>query len=262
MKRNLPLPTLALAAILILAAACGPKPSEVPTGEPTPPPTEPPVIVPVGLPAAVDRSMRLDPAIAADPDVLSLCSLVYDGLTRLDPDGNLVPALALSWTVSDDQLDYILTLRQGVTFQGGSTFDADTVLANFNRWFDPANPLHIPDQFSAWQIEFLGFKGENDDALQPIASFDGIEKVDHYTVLIHLNRPVPDLMTKLAQPAFLMLDPLLLATAGENYGASQVTVNGTGAYLLSAWSDSGLTFTPNASYWGTTAEGELQVGWK
>jgi peptide/nickel transport system substrate-binding protein len=262
MKKHSPLFALTLIALLFLAVACGPKPVVTDTPEPTAPPTEPPVVADFDLPASVDRAIPLDPATTTDADTLLLCNLVYDGLTRLDEDGQAQPALALSWTVSDDQLDYVLTLRQGVTFHDGTTFDADVVLANFNRWFDPADPLHTPDAFSAWQTEFLGFLGELDDALQPLATFDGIEKVDNYTVLIHLNRPVPDLMTKLAQPAFLMLDPLLLATAGESYGTSPETTNGTGAFVPTAWGDAGLELTPNAASWGSVPAAGLQIDWK
>jgi peptide/nickel transport system substrate-binding protein len=251
------LPLIALTVLLL--AACELKSTPTPT--PTAPPTQP-IPLPDNIPASVDRSVRLDPAVSSDPDTLALSSLLYDSLTRLDQDGNPVPALALSWSVSDDQLDTVLTLRQGVTFHDGSPFNADTVLANFNRWFDPADPLHASGTFSAWQAEFFGFKGELDTGRQPISSFDGIEKVDNFTVLIHLNRPVPDLMSKLAQPSFQILDPALLAAAGDTYGLSSQNVNGTGAYILSEWTDSGLTFTPNPAYWGVIPATDLQIGWR
>lgn len=260
MKRHLPLLALTFVALMLLAAACGPKPTDTTTPEPTSPPTAPPDEG--NLPAALDRTIRFDPAASTDADTLLLCGLLYDGLTRLDQDGNPQPALALGWTLSDDQLDYVVTLRQGVSFHDGSTFDADTVLANFNRWFDPADPLHIPDAFTGWQTEFLGFKGEVDASLVPVSTFDGIEKVDNYTVLIHLNRPVPDLMAKLAQPYFLILDPLMLATAGEAYGTSLESTNGTGAYQVAAWTDSGLELAPHAGYWDAIPGESLQFEWR
>lgn len=262
MNRRMFLLALAVLATMVLMAACGPVPGITETPEPTELPTASPVVPISNLPTTIDRAIRFDPAVTNDTDTLLLCGLIYDGLTRLDEDSNPQPALALSWTVSDDQLDYVVTLRQDVTFQDGSPFNADIVLANFNRWFDPANPLHVPDAFTGWEAEFLGFKGDVDSAEKSLSSFDGIEKVDNYTVLVHLNRPVPDLMVKLAKPYFLMLDPALLASAGEAYGSSPENTNGTGAYVISAWTDSGLELAPSSSYWGSVPESTLQFSWK
>ena len=48
---------------------------------------------------------------------------VYDGLVRYK-DGTLEvePALADSWTISDDGTEYTFNLRSGITFHDGSSF--------------------------------------------------------------------------------------------------------------------------------------------
>lgn len=56
---------------------------------------------------------------------------IYDGLVRVDKDGNIVPSLALSWKVSVDGLRYEFVLRDGVRFSNGEIFNADAVLINF-----------------------------------------------------------------------------------------------------------------------------------
>ncbi len=58
---------------------------------------------------------------------------VFEGLTRIDRDGVVQPALAESWVVSDDGLTYRFTLRDGATFHDGSEFDADDVVFSFER---------------------------------------------------------------------------------------------------------------------------------
>jgi len=62
---------------------------------------------------------------------------VYEGLVRFDRDGNIVPALAERWNVSDDGLNWFFFLREGVTFHDGSEFNADDVIAKFQRAMDP-----------------------------------------------------------------------------------------------------------------------------
>jgi len=262
MKKSLTMFVLVCLLCASLLAGCGGEATEAVTEQPEATPTEPPIIPTVEVGEVVDRTVRLDPATAPDADSLALSSYVYNGLTVLDTDGNAQPALAVSWIVSDDQLDYILELRQGVTFHSGAPFNADAVLANFNRWFDPEDPLHGSGTYAGWAENFLGFKGEVDADLIPLSPYDGIEKSGEYTVIVHLNRPFPELLEVLAQPYILILDAGLLASAGESYGASVETVSGTGAYVLTSWTDEGLVLSPNAGYWGDVPADAMHFGWR
>jgi peptide/nickel transport system substrate-binding protein len=130
---------------------------------------------------------------------------VYECLVTLDAGGTPQPALAESWVVSEDQLDYIFKLRGNAAFSDGTTITPDIVVDNFNRWFDPQNSLHGNGNYAAWQKMFLGFLGEKGDDKRPVSTVDGIQKVDFNTVLIHLNRLEPNLLVYLADPAFAIL---------------------------------------------------------
>jgi ABC-type transport system substrate-binding protein len=250
-----------LVGALILVGCTPTKQPGTATQSPGASPTAPGNVNPAA-PNTVSRTIKLDPATVDDADSVSISNDVYDGLIRLDTGGNPQPALATKWTISDDQLDYVIELRQGVTFHTGEPFTADVVLANFNRWFDPANPLHGTLTYTGWSKYFLGFKGDLDSNGMRISSFDGIEKVDEHTVLIHLNRPMPDFIADLASPYFFILNPSLLASSGKTFGTSANTTDGTGAYFISGWADTGLVLTPNTSYWGGAPSSVLNIGWK
>jgi peptide/nickel transport system substrate-binding protein len=74
------------------------------------------------------------------------CAMMYNGLIMWNvADGyhTIVPALATEWTISDDQTVYTFTLREGVTFQDGTEFNAEDVVATFNRIIDPPSNLSI-----------------------------------------------------------------------------------------------------------------------
>jgi len=58
---------------------------------------------------------------------------VFEGLTRIDRNGEVKPALAASWTVADDNVTYTFALREGVTFHDGTGFDCDDVKFSFDR---------------------------------------------------------------------------------------------------------------------------------
>jgi peptide/nickel transport system substrate-binding protein len=122
-------------------------------------------------------------------------------------DNQPAPGLATTWTVSEDGLDYIFQLRTDAVFTDGTPANADAVAANFKRWFDPNDPARGSGSYDAWTAAFGGFKGEKDADGTPKGSFDGIEKVDTFTVLIHLNRPFTDLLNTLAKQDFAIVSP-------------------------------------------------------
>lgn len=208
----------------------------------------------------VSAGLLLDPALAQDADSLRICGYLYEGLVRLDANGAPVAGLAESWVVSDDQLDYIFTLRAGMTFSDGAPITPDAVVANFNRWFDPQDPLHGQGDYAAWKNIFLGFHGEKDANDLPVSPVDGIQKVDQNTVLIHLNRPMPEMLASLANPAFAILSPAALA--GGEYGGRESAIISSGPFAIESWTDEGLRLGANPQYWGDAPLQGLQFGWK
>ena len=67
---------------------------------------------------------------------------VMESLTIANESGEVQPALATSWTISDDGLTYTFSLAQGVTFHDGTAFDAEDVKFSFDRAMaeDSENP--------------------------------------------------------------------------------------------------------------------------
>lgn len=251
-------------------AACQPTP--VPS-TPTSEPGQMPLLVPVettetapppgarSLPAdaiVITPDILLDPALAQDENSFKVTTALYDGLVRLDSEGNIQPALAVSWRMSDDQLEYVLTLRDGLLFSDETPITPDVVIANFSRWFDPENLLHQGD-FASWRRVFLGFLGEKETNGLPRSFFDGIEKVEKNVLIIHLNRPWPQLLQNLADPAFAILNPQVLADG--NYGKVGSSIVSSGPYIVSEWTSQNLTLVPNPHYWGTPAQGDLNFTW-
>jgi peptide/nickel transport system substrate-binding protein len=62
---------------------------------------------------------------------------VFEGLTRIDQNGQVQPGLAKDWTIAEDGLTYRFNLHDGVTFHDGSAFDAEDVKFTFDRLLGP-----------------------------------------------------------------------------------------------------------------------------
>ncbi len=229
MKNRTLYPLIALVVLGLLLAACQPAvggedaapATEEPEGVSAPPPTE----------AAAPESTV--------PEVVTgeMAAYVYE--TLFDADGN--PVLANGDpAVSEDGLVYTIALRTDVVFHNGKPLNADAVIANFNRWFNPEDALRGSGSFEAWATAFGGFKGELDDDGKPKSIYDGIEKVDETTVLVHLNTPDQDFLSKLSDVAFVIISPDALA-AGSMDG-------GTGPYMVAEATDSTVKLEPFEGY--------------
>jgi peptide/nickel transport system substrate-binding protein len=213
----------------LLLAACGGNTS-----------TQPPTNEPAGGNPASNTDLQLDPANAENANARAAVGYLYEGLVAVQ-DGKTNGALAESWSVSDDGLDYIFNLRSGVVFHDGTSLNADAVIANFERWFDPANPAHGTGKFTGWTSAFNGFKGETAEDGKAKSQYDGIEKVNELTVLVHLNTPDPDFLNKISDPAFSIVSQAVLS-AGSGDG-------GTNMYKFAGKNGSSLTLAPFAGYW-------------
>lgn len=187
-------------------------------------------------PSSVD--LKLDPANLTDENARAAAQYLYESLVR-EQDGAIVGVLAETFTVSEDGLDYIFTLRGNVIFHDGSALDADLVLLNFNRWFDKDDPNHGSDEYDAWVANFNGFKGESTDDGKPKSQVDGMEKVDEFSVIIHLNTPDPDFLKKMTNIAFAIGGPA--AFRGRD--------GGSGPYRAESNDGTTVILTPFDKYW-------------
>ena len=79
-----------------------------------------------------------------DGESLRACEQVMEALYSYEINGTaVVPALAESCEPNEDLTVWVCTLRQGVTFHDGSTFDAYDVVATFNMGLNISSPFHV-----------------------------------------------------------------------------------------------------------------------
>ena len=77
----------------------------------------------------------LDPTRSAfDTSGHLMASAVFDPLVEIDDEGQAVPYLAESIEPDDDFTEWVITLRDGVTFHDGTALDADALALNLQFW--------------------------------------------------------------------------------------------------------------------------------
>ena len=104
----------------------------------------------------ISQIVTLDPQQLSQGVVAgSILPSIFSSLVQFDQDLGLVPDLAETWTVSDDGLEYVFNLRDGLTFHNGDALTAEDVLYTYERTTNPdfasphANKLALVDSIEA-----------------------------------------------------------------------------------------------------------------
>lgn len=85
----------------------------------------------IGIPQDVEDSLDPHKTVAAGTE--EVLFNLYEGLVKPDSNGELQPALASAWTISEDAATYTFTLREGVKFHDGTTVTAEDVKYSIDR---------------------------------------------------------------------------------------------------------------------------------
>jgi len=75
----------------------------------------------------------LDPSTQFSNEIVIICGNMYESLTWVNPDGEVVGVLAESWTHSADGLTWNFTLREGVKFHDGTLMNSTAVKLSIER---------------------------------------------------------------------------------------------------------------------------------
>jgi peptide/nickel transport system substrate-binding protein len=199
---------------------------------------------PTGITIAVGIDAdTLDPEGQTTTTVANMVDYMFDSLVWPNDERSgvqpgqpqytkIVPQLATSWTVSADGLTYTFKLRHGVKFQDGTDFNADAVKFNVERWLDPS--VRNPNRYYFEDI----------DASR-------IDTPDPYTVVLHLKRPSPTLIERMASGVGEILSPAAVKKIGNDKIPLGPTDAGTGPYMFKEWVHGDhITLVRNPNYWG------------
>ncbi len=169
------------------------------------------------------------PFTAVGQPGVGIWSLMYDTLTRIDNQGNVEPALAVSWEAVS-ATEWLFRLRPDVLFHNGEEFDASAVAAS---------------------IELL--KSEEGASFYTASEVQGIvavQALDALTILIETVKPDPILHRRAS--LLWVLPPRALAERGvESFSQQPI---GTGPFQLEEWGLGTVKFRAFAKSWRAPVE--------
>lgn len=111
--------------------------------------------------------------------------LLFSGLTEATPSGEIVPALAESYEISDDQKCYVFHIRKDAKWSDGHEITAHDFEKSWKKVIDPNFPSLCRQVFYPIKNAEKAAKGE--------VSLDevGINALDDHTLVVNLHSPIP-----------------------------------------------------------------------
>jgi peptide/nickel transport system substrate-binding protein len=198
--RNATILGLSAASANLFLASCGgedatatspPEPTEPPAAATAVPATAVPTAVPA--PAGPKRGGELvfehDVQDLSDPHSSQWIQFdiqmnVNEYLIDYTVDGTFEGKLLESWEASEDVKTWTLKARKGIKFNHGPDFTADDVIWNLTRWLDP----DVGCPLTATLVKYM--------------TAADIEKVDDYTVKVHMNKPYAGFIPQISGGTF------------------------------------------------------------
>ena len=174
----------------------------------------------VGIAQDLDDS--LDPHLAVAAGTKEVMFNVFEGLMKPTSTGDLTPAVAESYTVSEDRLTYTFTLREGVKFHNGDEVTAEDVVYSISRCADTTDGTPLVEAFSVIQ---------------------SVEAMDARTVAITI-----------AEPSNEFISYMTTAILPADYDQQDTAPVGTGPFkFVSRAAQDNIVLEKFDEYWGTPA---------
>lgn len=185
----------------------------------------------------------IDPALNSAVDGAILCIHAFEGLMTQDKDGvTIVPAQAESYTVSEDQLVYTFTLREGLKWSDGSALTANDFVYSWNRAI-------APETAADYSYMFESIDGYDEGKLNVVAQ-------DDRTLVVTLKAVTPYFLELCAFPTFFPVQQAAVEANPDAWATDPATYVGNGPYKLVEWvHDSYMLYEKNENYWDVDSLG-------
>lgn len=186
----------------------------------------------------------IDPAIATDTTSGAIIDNVFERLTAVTPEGEIVPAAAESWEVSEDSLTYTFKLREGMAWSNGDPLIAGDFEYAWKRVLNPetlserANFMYAIEGAEAYN------KGEGDVEDVKITAVDDLTlEVVLRAPTVYFDEFVAMYTFSPVNPAIVEENPSWAVDVSEDYVTN-------GAFTLTEWRhNSDYVLEKNDQYW-------------
>ncbi|MBR5485687.1 MAG: peptide ABC transporter substrate-binding protein [Oscillospiraceae bacterium] len=172
---------------------------------------------------------NLDPQFATDPTAQLVIYNVFEGLVRSNPDGQVVPAAAESYTISADEKTYTFILRDNMHWRSGDKVTAYDFEFALERLFSPIAQ-------SPYALNYISIKNAS-KVLEKKASVEslGIRAENEKTLVITLEAPNAFFLEQLAHSSAMPCSRKSFHETKGRYGLRLNCLDVNGPFYVKYW---------------------------
>ncbi|MBQ2842260.1 MAG: peptide ABC transporter substrate-binding protein [Clostridia bacterium] len=207
----------------------------------------------------------LDPQYTGETEAQVIINNVFEGLVRRSAEGELIPGIAQTWSISPDNLTYTFNLKPDTEWycpiaiksefgeEFYKKFSSEKVTAHdfvfsMKRAVSPET-----DSPSAHRLFIIENAPEIHAGNADISSL-GVTAPDNNTLVIKLTEPCADFLDRLTEGVFMPCNEEFFNATGGRYGLSHKHMLCNGPFYVSSWDfETTLTIRRNNYYAGEQA---------
>lgn len=193
----------------------------------------------------------MDHNLMTDGTSFVMGGMCFEGLTKVDENGDIVAGLAESWDISDDGLVYTFHIREDAYWSNGTQVTAHDFVYSWQRLVDPDTGSEYA--FIVDTIHVLNaaecMTGEKD------VSELGVEATDDFTFVVTLSLPCNYLLSLMKHGSFYPLNQEYYEEHADTYAQSPEDMIYCGPYEMTGWEQGNeYTFTKRDDYYDVDEE--------
>lgn len=186
----------------------------------------------------------IDPAKNTAVDGSTLINHAFEGLMKLDKEGNVIEGQAAKYEVSEDKTVYTFTLRDDAKWSDGEPVKAEDFVYAWQR-------LVNPDTAADYNY-MIGMVVNANEIMEGKKKPEelGIKALDEKTVEITLSTPTPYFLEICAFPAAYPVRKDIIEKNADTWATAEDTYIGNGPYVLKSWEHQAkMVYVKNDNYY-------------
>lgn len=184
----------------------------------------------------ITAPLNYDPAMAYDQESGQILVNVHSGILTIGASGEILPGIAKSWYVEEDNLTWVFNLRKGAKFHNGVEITAEDVKFTYERLINPN--VGSPNNWYLEQVE-----GYQDFSSRRAREVSGIKILDRYRISLKLSSPYSGFLLNLSQFSCSII---------SKEGLDKGEVVGCGAYTIESRNNEGCVLKAFKGYYAGT----------
>lgn len=172
---------------------------------------------------------NLDPQVSDDSASMTVIANLFEGLTRLDTNGDAAPGAAERWETADGGKTVTFHLREDLRWSDGSPLRASDFVYGVRRAVSPdtKSPL-ATNAFVVKNARQINEGSLDDQQL-------GVRAADDRTVVFQLEYAYPDFIKAVASGVFLPCQETFFNATKGKYGLDDEAMLTNGPFYLKTW---------------------------